>query len=233
MDELDPNAQGQQAQTDSAIPDAAGTNPGGNQDRLVGIERRIGELTAARRQAEEALAAKEAHIHELLATVSRLAERSAAPVEAPPEIDPDRRREVEHLVNPRVQQMEARMQQQQALLDRMSFERAVQSAGLDPAVEKRAAEVWRSWQQTGKVGWLPEDAVTFAAGEAARQERARNTQARQSQQQFNSLGQPLSGHSAAPALESPRDAPLPANWDSLSLDQQEQILEKRLEGKGF
>ena len=199
-----------------------------------GVQKRIDELTAQKKQFEEALAAEKAEKERLLLAMveaQRLA-MTAPPPQAPeapkaiplPEgMDPAYadyfRSLVESKVADAVKQTEARLapalRENTFTVAQMEIEQA--SNGLDPAIKQRAHQLYADWQRRGLQGFRPADAVRYAAGELAL-DPTRRQQGRDALGRFNKdTGMPLGG-AAQPPPVAPAQPPVPP-WAESSNDQ--------------
>jgi len=229
----DPTAQGQQTPADNGDNSSAGEGQQAQQ-QFAGFEKRINELTAKFRGAEESIAQKDAQLSEMVRTVSELAMRQQAPVAAEPpvEIDPEERRRLEAILTP----YQKRMEQMMANLESQVAVREVQTVAAqfgDERLQSRALQLMDAWKKQGFTGWQPRDAVRYAAGELYEADKLKSASGQNEQQRFNQLGNNmLTGQSAPPASIASNGA-LPTNFDSLPNDKQLEILERRLQGKTF
>lgn len=227
-----PPAQGQQTPAENGDTSNAGENQQAKQ--FEGFEKRINELTARFRGAEEVIAQKDAQLSEMVRTMSEMAMRQQQPVQAEPpvEIDPEERRKLEAILTPyqrRMEQMMANLEQQVAVREVQT----VASQYGDDRLQNRAVQLMESWRKQGFSGWQPRDAVRYAAGELYEAEKLKAAQGQGEQQRFNQLSNNvITGQSAPPAPIASNGA-LPANFDSLPNDKQLEILERRLAGKTF
>ena len=237
-----PIAQGQQAEAGDSAPQGnqdapkQGSNPGD------GIQKRIDELTARFHEERRAAQAKDQQIAEL---VRALAERSSQPAQqqaADPfeGFEPEERQKFAAVLNPlqeRLRQYEAylpKVQAMEARLAEMQFKSAASQMGFDEGVQQRAMQLMQTWRNKGYTGWNPEDALTFAAGQLAMEDRQRNQTSRDERGRFNGGSQSLVGGHAAPTSPNPRqpDA-VPADLESWDPAKQAEFWEKRLGNKGF
>lgn len=162
--ENDPVAQGPQ---DGAAVPSNEANPQPQGGTNEGIERRIGQLTAARYDAERRAAELQGR-YEALQQVVMQQSQQPAPQPADPWANlPEEHREVARAVVPQLnQQWERRMQQMDARyrqeLGALQLQAAV--ATQPPQVQQLASQLYQDWQRTGRTGWTPQDAVIYARG---------------------------------------------------------------------
>lgn len=231
-DELDPTAQGT---SEAVIPPTDQQAQGAPAtQQFEGIQKRIDELTAKFRGEQEANQHLLAQNQELMRTIAQIAEKNiAATYEAAPqvEVDPEDRRKVEAVFTPYMRKLESMVQQLSSQV--ASSQVASVAQGEDPRVVQRAQELMRGWRSAGKQGWEPQDAVIYARGEVATLDATKAAKARDERGRFAGQAPPLQGTGAPPPITQPQTGALPANFDSLDIDRQLDLLEKRLEGKTF
>lgn len=147
------------------------------QDVPPGVQTRFGEMTAARRQAEaEAAEYKRRYeetqnqVQQLSMQVAQLATVKQAPsaeeVEAQrylAEMDPAAKRAFDFTVKQAVSNVHGQVAQMSAQLREMKMSQ-MGSKYSEPVV-KRAVALMNVWSQTGRTGWIEEDALKYAAGE--------------------------------------------------------------------
>lgn len=227
-----PNAQGtdQQVAGESNAAEGAGSQAAGS-----GIQKRIDELVGkgkaeAERFAQES-AAKDAQIAELVRAVAAQSQQRQTAPDPADDLDPEERRKFERLLAP----MQAEFKQTLARIEAQASQQRVRAVAAqvgDPRIEARAEQLMGIWQRAGHTGWVPEDAVRYAAGEIALAERSDATKARDERGRFNAAGSGnLNGGASNPNLGG--NTQQPKDLDSLPLDQQIAEYEKRLKGKGF
>lgn len=196
-----------------------------------GIQQRINELTGRFHDAQRRADDMARQNQELMQLVAQSVQ-GGGQREAQVEIDPEEKRRYEAYTAPLMKEFRAFAASMQGQLGQQKFQQASQ-AETDPRVRARAAELLNNWQRDpSKGGWTPDDALTFARGEVAGQDRQRNGQVRNARGQFNANGQPLDGNSGR-HTEFREETPLPQDFESKSMDEKLAILEKRLEGKAF
>lgn len=206
-----------------------------------GIQKRIDELTAQMRQAQEQNTQLLSTVTQQAAQLAQFMQQGQKANEPQQPADPfanvdwtdansvkqafvQSQQTVEQKFARQYQQLQAQMQQNEVLSV------AAQFGVKDPAVVQYAQQAVQYWQQKG-VPMNAMDAIRYAAGQAAL------GQLPQSQ-----FGRPAQGAPHMPT-QLPGSAPaprgngapkgLPQNFDSLSLDQQEALLEKHLGDKPF
>lgn len=123
--------------------------------------------------------------------------------------------------NSRFQQLQAQMQQNEVLSV------AAQFGVKDPAVVQYAQQAVSYWTQKG-VPMNAVDAIRYAAGQAALGQLPNATRPA-----MQTPYMPTQLPGSAPAPKATQAYKRPANFDSLSMDQQEAILERELDGKPF
>lgn len=176
----------------------------------VGIQKRFDELTAKIYQGQASQEALQRQNQELM---TMLAQR--APVEQAPQVEiPDElKAQMDGYLAPRLQNLQQSNQQLNAELNQLRFQNLM---GNIPAPIAHAAQAtMQHWQSSGKRGWVPEDAVTFAIGEAVR----KGTYVpppTDGRAQFNQNSAPLGYQGAQPPVAAPVAAALPQNFDSWS-----------------
>lgn len=202
----------------AAEPQSGNPNPG--------VQARIDELTAKYRQTESALADKDAQIAALIQAQLQMQQvPQPQQVQAPQvQIDPERQAELDAYMTPRMKQLEAMVQRLESAQVAQQFHQYKQVA--PPEVLKRAQELQLTWQRSGKQGWVPEDAFTYAYGEYNLRQGQAN-QARTAQQQFNTASQNVNMQSAPAPAQTPNNG-LPANIDSLPLHERIRLREAAL-----
>lgn len=174
------------------------------QPQQPGVQRRIGELTAKRKNAEELLADREAKLEESnrrLHEMSMLLARQAVVPQAPrvptaeeleeqkliAEMDPALKRAVQNIVRSAVGEVQAQFAPIAGAVQEMRVQQT--ASKYTDAVVNRARALAANWQATGKSGWNIEDAYRYAAGEAIEQgvSPLRSTQPRQANGQFTNV----------------------------------------------
>lgn len=197
-----------------------------------GAEARIAELTRQNHELQRQNAETQREMMERLAEITtRLASQpvpTAAPqhYEPPPEpefSDPEVGRYLKRQQAMFDAQLRANQQQMAQQIAVLQFQTV--AANQPPAVVKRAQELWMAWQKSGHTGWTPKDAITYARGELGDVD----SQARA--KEANTFGRvvepPLASPGFVPQISQPTQPQgLPANYDSLSLDEQIAIGEK-------
>lgn len=197
-----------------------------------GIEKRIGELTAARRLAEERAAAQEAQIAELIRalTETRNVPQAPAPQEPQlPDLDPELKTGIEAIASHKVRSLEEKINQLMQLQRQQELQQ-VMSRAPDPEVSKEAQRLYQSWQRAGYSGFVAEDALIYAMGQRALQERKASAQARDEKGRFNSMSQSVMTGQSAPQSMQPQQG-LPRNFEQLPLDKQIELMEQQLGDK--
>ena len=197
----------------------------------TGFQARINELTAARREAERRVSEQEKQIAELVRLASANVQRAPVEPKLPElEIDPDQQKILDayraRYVNPEIEGLKQTIKNLTAQFGSARAQEAAETMVGDPEVAQRASQLIQGWQQAGLQGWTAEDAVKYAAGEKAIADLNRTRQAKGARQQFNGQGTPVvTGHSTG---QPPNPVgTLPANFDSLPVEKQLEILEKR------
>lgn len=191
-----------------------------------GIQKRIDELTARFHAAEGKAQALEAAYAQVIA---QQAQRSAAPQvdeadAAMQQLEGQFGAEAGAAMRKTLAAFEAKLAKQigqtQAILQNQeavrSIDSLVQDKGLkDPRVGTRAKELIAAWRSNG-LQLSPQDAVTFAAGELAMNpQQPRQVDGRYAPQD------PVMTYTGAPPAAVPRgQGRPPANFDSMSVDQQ-------------
>lgn len=205
-----------------------------------GFQHRINELTAKFRQQEEANQKLSQQLFEQQAKYASMieqqiqAQRAAPPqqVEDPlapfkDQIDPTVAQAVQAAVNATRKQMEAQFN---GILQQQAAEQAVYAVRAEAAalpnipreVSQRAEQLMRAWKAQG-LPIIPQDAINFALGEYQRNQLLKAAPVRGYDPTAQVPPAVITGQ--APAPQAARSA-LPANFDSLSYDQQNLILEK-------
>ncbi len=205
MDNENPIAQGP---GNAAEPQNSNPNPG--------VQARIDELTAKFRETERLVQDKDAQIAALIQAQLQLQapQQHQAPAQPQVQIDPEEAAKLEAFMSPRMKQLEAMVQRLEAANVAQQFNQYKQTA--PPEVLKRAQELQLAWQRSGKQGWVPEDAFTYAYGEYNLKQ-GQQQSAVQQQRQFNQATQNVTMQSA-PAPQPTTNHGLPTNIDSLPLN---------------
>lgn len=230
-----PVAQGPDAGTENAgDPSISGeSNSQGNAPS--GFQARISELTAHRREAErraEEYAAKLAERDQQIAELVRSVTSRQQPEPEPDlNLDPEQKRILDVYMSRATKPLQQHIEQLTTQLGMQRAQSAAEQLTGDPEIANRAAQLMVGWQKQGYTGWTPEDAVVYAAGQAALNERKKAGQARNARSAFNSEPAVIPGHSQT-VTPNPTSA-LPPNFDDLPVEKQLEILERRLDGKGF
>ncbi len=205
-----------------------------------GVERRIAELVGKQKDMEnqfmKTVEQKDAQLAELLRIVSSQA-APAAKVEDPlDDLEPEVRQKFERLMAAQTAPLNQRLEQ---LLNHVESRFAQQefqqvSQNEDPKILSRAQELMAFWRKQGKAGWVPQDAINYAAGEAYRAEKLAGHN-RNVQNGFNAGGSGmLTGHGNQPPVsQSGNTYKRPADFDNLSASDRADILEKELGDVGF
>jgi hypothetical protein len=216
--------------TDAAAPQTSGNGSEGAVP--PGVQKRIDELTARSKAAEEAASAERVQreqLAQLLLAQSQQAQRTPPPeppkmpeLPCPEGMDPSiwaafnmqSRATAAFLAEQQSRALEARLapalRNLQMSQGEMEFQRAAQ--GVDPAIGAEARKLLDTWQRAGLTGWTPNDAVVYAAGQAALKRQGRDAQGRFNQQ----LDPALNGGAPAAALSKPSPQEVPAYADSAS-----------------
>lgn len=210
-------------------PIAQGTDtaPGAGQDEAQksGFEQRIAELTAKMREAERGqseLREQNMVLLQTLATGSQVQTPAAPAVE----IDPERVKEMDAYVTPKVRQLEQMLARVEGALMQSEFQRAAQ--GVDPEIAREAEKLQANWRKQGFTGWTPQDALVYAAGAQALKQSPQQ-QANAQRAQFNALqGGIQQGQGALPSHAPTQKRNLPTNIDELPLHAQLALYEKEL-----
>ncbi len=137
-----------------------------------GVQSRIDELTAARREAERKANELQSQMI-AMQTQALQAMQRAMPAPAPSpqdlelqealaEMDPRQRRVFEHLLDQRMGPLQSTVSafREQAALAEMQAERNKYST----ETQQLADRLMQNWKANGNTGWLPKDALVHAAG---------------------------------------------------------------------
>lgn len=220
-------------QAPAQASDSAGTQPAN-----PGLQARIDELVAKQRQDAERAAAAEKQSVELAAQMAQMAiqmRQPVAPVAAPvdplaqfqDQIDPNTLKAIQAATEATRRQVEQQYQSQLAA-------QAAQMAGytvraeaaaipnLPKEVVDRAAQLATQWRQAG-IQYPPSDALNFALGEY---QRGQLLKAAPVAGYNPGAAPPAITPGFAPAPPAPRGPALPANFDSLSRQDQYAALDK-------
>lgn len=224
----DTNVEGLPAQG----PDAGDTTQVAEQP-VNGIQRRIDELVAKSYEKDATINQLQQSVTEL---VGKLTQQVTAPQQAPAPSNPFEGMDysdpesVQAAFTRAMGAMEQRFQQQLGQVAGRAAQNEVGSIAAawgvqNPAIVQRAQALVAAWKQRG-YDFVPEDAVTFAVGEA---QRAGGSQPRDPRGQYAPMNPVMGGAGpAAPASRPPpRSQALPQNFDDLSPDDQLRILESR------
>lgn len=188
-----------------------------------GVEARINELTAKFRDAERAVADKDAQISALIQAQLAQQTQVRQPEQTQQvEIDPEFAKAADAWGGPKLKQLQDTIARLEAATVQAQF--ATLQASEPAEVVKRAQELQLAWQRSGKQGWVPQDALTYARGEHYAKV-AQTGQARQAQQNFNQATQNVN-MSAAPTPAA--NTGLPKNIDSLPIHERLALREKAL-----
>lgn len=137
-----------------------------------GVQSRIDELTAARREAERKANELQSQMIAMQAQTLQAMQRAMpAPAPSPQdlelqealaEMDPRQRRVFEHMLEQRVGPLQNTVAafREQAALAEMQAERNKYS----PETQQLADRLMANWKANGNTGWLPKDALVHAAG---------------------------------------------------------------------
>lgn len=137
-----------------------------------GVQRRIDELTAARREAERKANELQSQMIAMQAQTLQAMQRAMpAPAPSPQdlelqealaEMDPRQRRVFEHMLEQRVAPLQSTLSafREQTALAEMQAERNKYS----PETQQLADRLMQNWKANGNTGWLPKDALVHAAG---------------------------------------------------------------------
>lgn len=217
------------AQTDGTSQDSSGE----------GVQKRINELVAKQRQAEEALKERDRQLLEQTSQMAQMAlqTRQQAAVPPPPPVDP--LAAFQDKMDPvAVQAIQAAVaetrRQMEAQYAPMFAQQAAQIAGfavqaeaqtipnLPKEVAQRAAQLAAQWRQQG-LNLIPGDALNFALGEYQRGQLAKAAPV----MGYHPGAQTAPGVTAGftPPPPAPRTSALPANFDSLPRAQQQALLD--------
>jgi hypothetical protein len=224
LDPIDATAQAPDTQPVAAQP---GTE---HQADNSGIQKRIDELTAKYRQAEDALRQRDAQNQELM--MALMTQRAApAAAEPPPEFDPEEKRKLDYVTAPLMQRMEQMQKQFERQMGAVQLQQTTQRVG-DPEVAREAQALYQKWQGNPDVkGFNAEDAVIYAAGKKAlAAQLAANANA--ALQNFNNGAPPPMFNGRQPP-SAPVEAAVPADIDTWDNDKQAAYWEKQLAGKAF
>lgn len=228
--ETDPAAQGQPPAAEGAgnTSQEQGANQAPGQHE--GFQKRIDQLTAERRAAEQREEMLRAQLAELTNSVIQRAQQAEAPQTPPVEITPEEKAKYDYVTAPLQRQLEELKQQNAAQLGQLRFQQAI--AGKDPRVVQRAQQLLAAWQKDpSKGGWTPEDALVYASGELGIpivQQQPRDERGR-----FNGGGGMLTQHSPAPIVNGNQNAGQEPDWNTTSPEKLAEFYEKRLAGKVF
>lgn len=203
-----------------------------------GLQARIDEIIAKQRQAEERAQSAEKQLLETNARVAEMAiqaNRPAAPVFAPVDplaqfkdsLDPVAAQAIAAAVAETQRRMEAQyapmFAQHAAQLAGMQVQaEAAAIPNLPKEVQQRAATLAAQWRQAG-LNFPPGDALNFALGEYQRGQLLKAAPV----MGYNPAAQQPTNVTPGfiPTPAAPRSNALPANFDSLSRAQQNQLLE--------
>jgi len=228
MDANNPNAQGTEQ---AAVP------PQQQSSAPEGFQKRIDELTANFRQAEakwqereQAYQQLQQHNAELVSLVATLAPKAQDPQVPAVDIDPEEQRKVKAVISPELKALQQQLAAVQAQLEATEFQAV--AAKEDPRVIAEAEKLKRAWAQQGYTGWKARDAIVYARGLLAEQDRHNRAQNTAALQSFNSLGQPLVAGSAPPPVmpPAPEELPDPTNVPLSDLNDYLAKLTKRMGG---
>jgi chromosome segregation ATPase len=220
---MDPIAQGEPTSQPAQQPDNS---------QAEGIQKRINELVAERNEARGTITAMQQQITSMNEMFLRQSQAPAQVQQQVPavDVDPQIAAQVQALMGPTLKQYEQTIQQQQATLNRIQYENELQK--VPEAIRARAQQLQQQWTAARHTGWTMQDAIRYAAGEAAMNGQF-VTQPRDSRGQFNSMANSVMGQTSAPPTTTPPSNELPSNFDDLQPDKQIELLGKRLEGKTF
>lgn len=219
MEPTTPNAQGSDGQ-----PVAVPTTPVAPAVP-EGIQRRFDEMTAELHTARSQMDAVMQQNQQLLTMVQQ---PTAQVVAADPyaDVDPALAGLLKNQQEQFTKQLTALQQSFASAMAPMQLQQHV-APGEDPRVVVRANELIRNWNQRG-LQLSPTDALTFAAGELARQERTATLQQNAAKQQFNGLSASvLTGRREENVQPPVTQQPLPANYENMSPMDQMKVLEAR------
>lgn len=233
-----PDTQGQQAESVTPTGQQAEPQEAAGGQQKSGFQERIDELTRLRREAERQLEEARAYNQQLLSVMAEQTQRPAQTqqdVQPLPDIDPEERRKYAAMMEPlmrQVAELKGALGSVSQQLQYRDYQQAVQSE--DPRVTETAEKLLRDWRRdASKGGWTMTDAVVYARGLVAEQDRKRGTQARTAQNHFNAMSQTvLTGQNAPPIPTTPQKS-LPTNFEQLSPSKQAELLEERLAGVTF
>lgn len=204
-----------------------------NEDAVSGLQKRMDELTArwheAERRGNDAVAVKDAQISELVSALA--ARESHLQVDPLAEVPRESQNTVRAIVSPQIQQLEAKMRRLEADYAEQQFKYAALEAG-DERVSQVAKSVWADWKKHNIPNVTSEDAILFAEGIVARQERVTKVKGKSSSSGDNDT---IMRH-AAPPPTTQKKSDVPANIHELFEQDPEkalEIMEKHTRGKTF
>lgn len=220
-------------------PSAQATETQAEAPQNEGFQARINELTAQKRQAEEALKERE---RQLMEQTARMAEQAliqsqqARPAPAAPvdplsqfkdQLDPVVSQAISAAIAETQRRMEAQyapqFKQQAAQIAAYAVQAEVQNVpGVPKEVAQRAAQLAANWRAAG-LDFPPGDALNFAMGEHYRNQLLKAAPVAGYNPAAQMVPNVVQGFAPAPAA-APRG--LPANFDSLTRQQQNDLLEK-------
>lgn len=193
----------------------------------AGFQRRIDQLVARNHASEAQIAALSAQLAEMGARVAVGGPQGAPAADPYAELDPTLAsafRAVSKNMEDRVAQIAAKFD---AVTQGQSAGQIANSRGLPAELAKRAAQLAEAWRANGLEKFKPEDAVTFAVGEAVAagtynpQGRSRDVQGK-----FAPTQPAIGAQGALPDLR-PQQKPLPTNFESMSPEEQLRLLDER------
>jgi uncharacterized protein YdhG (YjbR/CyaY superfamily) len=205
----------------------------------AGIQARINELTAARRQAEEQVKLQQQQLIEQSAKMAEMAlqQRTAQAPAPQPQVDPlaQFKDQLDPVAMQAIQAAVAETQRRlEAQYAPMFAQQASQIAGfavqqeaaaipnLPKEVGQRAAQLAAQWRQAG-LSFPPGDALNFALGEYQRGQLLKAAPVAGYNPAAQTIPAVVPGYALPP--QAPRTA-LPSNFDALPRQQQNDILEK-------
>jgi len=237
--QLDPSAQGQL----SDAGDQGQQQLDGQSQQANGIQQRINELTGRFHAADQERTELQKQNAELIRQMVELQQAQVQqmqqfrqPQEPPVEIDPDLQRAMSHMLTPYQRQMQEQMTAMQQTLQELRGQTAAQQVqslaaqrGAPPEVVQQASQLLAGWQANPALASVatPEDALAFAMGRHAMQQRGVAQQSQAQLNTYNQMGQfGAVGQQPAPVRSAPSQ--IPANFDQWDEDKKLAYLESKV-----
>jgi hypothetical protein len=231
----DPSVQGQQGQAETAesvAPVAPAVETAAQPNE--GFQRRIDELTRARREAERLAEERQQQLLAVLERVASQAPVPPAPVkEADPfeDLNPEDRVRLQKAFDARLAPLQRQLEETNQFIRSQQATQQVQAQAAQepPEVVQRAQQLMQAWSAKGKTGWEPIDAVRYAKVMLMEEGKyvppAPATQPRASNGQYMSSASQVTSASPTPA-PAPRKKGLPADLENRPLEEQIKIMEE-------